>query len=94
MAKQLEQRKRPVGRSPTLQAVLMVEKFIDENSGEYKKTELWRKLPRKLMWQTFQVIMSYLEDTYRIVYDREGHVVHIWSPKLYARIKNRPAIRI
>ena len=26
-----------VARSPTLQTVLMVEKFIDENSGEYKK---------------------------------------------------------
>ena len=28
-----------VARSPTLQTVLMVEKFIDDNSGEYKKTE-------------------------------------------------------
>jgi len=29
-----------VARSPTLQTVLMVEKFIDNNSGEYKKFEL------------------------------------------------------
>jgi predicted RNase H-like nuclease (RuvC/YqgF family) len=32
-----------IARSPTLQTVSMVEKFIDENSGEYKKTELLTK---------------------------------------------------
>ena len=72
----------------------MVEKFIDDNSGEFKKTELWKKLPRKVMRQTFQVVMSYLEDTHRIVYDRDGYVVYVWSPKLYARIKDRPAVRV
>ena len=48
-----------VARSPTLQTVLMVEKFIEEHSGEYKKTELFNNLPKKVMWQTFQVIMEY-----------------------------------
>jgi hypothetical protein len=41
----------------------MVEKFIEEHSGKYKKTELFKKLPKKVMWQTFQVIMEYLETT-------------------------------
>lgn len=81
-------------RSPTLQTVLMVEKFIDENSGEYKKTELFNKLPKKVMWQTFQVIMEYLESILKIAYDNEGYVVYIWNPEFYERIKNRPAIKI
>lgn len=81
-------------RSPTLQTVLMVERFIDENSGEYKKTELFKKLPRKVMWQTFQVIMEYLENTLKIAYDRESYVVYIWNPEFYERIKDRPGIRI
>ena len=94
MKTQTQQRRRPIARSPTLQTVVMVERFIDDNSGEFKKTELWRRLPKKVMWQTFQIIMSYLEDIYRIVYDQEGYVVYVWSPKLYARIKDRPAIEI
>ena len=76
-------------RSPTLQTVLMVEKFIDINSGEYKKTELWRSLPKKVMWQTFQVIMEYLESINKIVYDKEGYVVYIWNPEFSKKIKDR-----
>ena len=83
-----------IARSPTLQTVLMVEKFINDNSGEYKKTELFNKLPRKVMWQTFQVIMEYLENSLRIVYDKEGYVIYIWNPKFYEKIKNRPRIKI
>ena len=78
-----------IARSPTLQTVLMVEKFIDENSGEYKKTELFNNLPKKVMWQTFQVIMEYLESIYKIVYDKEGHVVYIWNPEFAEKYKDR-----
>ena len=76
-------------RSPTLQTVLMVEKFIDDNSGEYKKTELFHNLPKKVMWQTFQIIMNYLEENVKIVYDSEGYIVYIWNPELTAKYKNR-----
>lgn len=76
-------------RSPTLQTVLMVEKFIDDNSGEYKKTDLFKNLPRKVMWQTFQVIMEYLENTLKIAYDLEGYIVYIWNPRLYGKYKDR-----
>ncbi len=64
-------------RSPTLQTVLMVERYIDENSGECKKTELWNSLPKRVMWQTFQVIMEYLESIHKIAYDKEGYIVYI-----------------
>ena len=93
MKTQMQQRRKAVARSPTLQTVLMVEKFIDDSSGEYKKTELWKNLPRQIMWQTFQVIMSYLEGTNRIVHDREGYVVYVWNPKLVAKFRNRPDLR-
>ncbi|MCX6748020.1 MAG: hypothetical protein NT076_00275 [Candidatus Pacearchaeota archaeon] len=83
-----------VARSPTLQTVLMVEKFIEENSGEFNKTDLFQNLPRKVMWQTFQVIIEYLESISKIGYDNEGYIVYLWNPKLLTRIKNRPAIKI
>jgi len=79
-----------VARSPTLQTVLMVENYIKENSGEFKKTELFNKLPKKVMWQTFQVIMEYLESTLKIAYDNEGYVVYIWNPKFAEKYKNKP----
>ncbi len=78
-----------VARSPTLQTVLMVEKFIEDNSGKYKKTELFKNLPKKVMWQTFQVIMEYLESINKVAYDSEGYVVYIWSPELGQRYKHR-----
>jgi len=81
-------------RSPTLQTVLMVEKFIEKNSGKFKKTELFKNLPKKVMWQTFQVIMAYLESTLKIVRDKEGYIVYIWNPEFYERIKNRPKIKL
>jgi hypothetical protein len=85
----MEEMKMENARSPTLQTVLMVENFIKENSGEYKKTELFKSLPKKVMWQTFQIIMNYLEESLRIVYDSEGYVVYIWNPKLVAKYKNK-----
>ena len=83
-----------IARSPTLQTVLMVEKFIEEHSGKYKKTELFNKLPKKVMWQTFQVIMEYLERSYRIVIEKDRKVVYIWNPELLSKIKDMPDIRI
>jgi len=83
-----------IARSPTLQTVLMVEKFIDEHSGEYKKTELFNNLPKKVMWQTFQVIMEYLEGSYKITIEKDGVVTYIWNPSFYEKIKKRPDIKL
>ena len=78
-----------IARSPTLQTVLMVEKFIKDNSRKYKKTKLFNNLPKKVMWQTFQVIMEYLENTLRVVYDKEGYIVYIWNPEFYNKYADR-----
>ena len=91
---QLLQKKNSNARSPTLQTVLMVEMFIDKNSGEYKKTELFRKLPRKVMWQTFQIIIEYLEGIHKIAYDNRGYVVYLWNPEFYNKIKKSPEIKL
>ncbi|MEK6919263.1 MAG: hypothetical protein AABW73_04475 [Nanoarchaeota archaeon] len=65
-------------RSPTLDTVIMVDEFIKEKSGKYKKTEIFKNLPRKVMWQTFQVIINYLEENKKIRTNSEGLVEHIW----------------
>jgi len=68
-------------RSPTLDTVLMVEKKIEETSGEFNRTELWKNLPKKVMWQTFLVILDYLQTLGKIAVDREGHIAWIWDPE-------------
>jgi hypothetical protein len=89
--KKMEQKQEnnPFARSPTLGTVLMIEKFIDENSGEYKVRELWQKLPKKVMWQTYLVVIDYLQNINKITLDRNGTVGYIWNPSLAEKLKLR-----
>ena len=72
-------------RSPTLETVKMVEKNIPEYSGEFKKTQLWQKLPRKVMWSTYLVILDYIEEINRIVISDNGIITYIWDTELAKR---------
>lgn len=76
-----------VARSPTLQTVLMVEGFVEEHSGEFGKTGLFNSLPKKVMWETFQVVIEYLIEINKIAVDSEGKIGYIWSPE-FKRDKN------
>ena len=82
----------PYVRSPTLDTVLMVERTIDKYSGEFDRTALWKKLPRKVMWQTYLFILDYLEGINKIAVDREGKIGYIWNPKLAKRLMQRKEI--
>ena len=54
-------------RSPTLETVAMVDRTIEANSGELKRTQIWDKLPRKIMWPTFVIILNYLQEINKII---------------------------
>ena len=69
-------------RYPRLDTVLMVEEFIRDHDGEYKRKELWKRLPKKMMYQTFQVIIAYLFESNKISIDSEGKIGWIYYPKL------------
>lgn len=74
---------------PQLDTVLMVEEFIKEHSGEYKKRSLWEALPKKMMYQTFCVIFDYLLYSNKIALDKEGKIAWIWNPELVKKYLNR-----
>jgi hypothetical protein len=76
-------------RSPTLDTVLMVERTIDKYSGEFNRTEIWKKLPKKVMWQTYLVVLEYLQSVNKIGISKEGIIVYIWSPEIAKRFMNR-----
>jgi len=68
--------------SPTLDSIIMVERLIQKNSEKYGKYQLWKKLPKKMMYQTFQIIMKYLQDSRKITIDRYGFVVWIHDKEI------------
>ena len=81
--------KNPLIRSPTLSTVLMIEKTVEEYSGEFNRTELWKRLPKKVMWQTYLTVIDYLQSINKIALSEEGIVVHIWCPDVAKKFANR-----
>ena len=66
--------------SPTLESVLMVERTIKKYSQEYGKYQVWKRLPKKMMYQTFSVILDYLKESGKIVIDKDGCIIWIYDP--------------
>src|SRR3989344_6402146 len=84
---ELTNKSKDILRFPRLDTVLMVEKFIKENDGEYKKRALWENLPKKVMYQTFCVIIDYLLYSRKISVDAEGKIGWIYYPEKKSETK-------
>jgi hypothetical protein len=78
---------------PQLDTVLMVEEFIRKHSGELKKKKLWESLPKKMMYQTFCVIIDYLSESGKIAIDSEGKIGWTWDPEGVKRYLARKDLR-
>jgi hypothetical protein len=65
---------------PRLDSVLMVEEAVKRYDGKFKKKGLWEKLPKKMMYQTFIVILDYLVYSRKISIDSEGKIGWIYYP--------------
>jgi len=76
--------------SPQLDTVLMVEEFIREHSGEYRKTVIWKNLPRKMMYPTFMVVFDHLLENNKIAVDSVGIVGWTWNPELVRQALANP----
>ncbi len=86
----LRREENPLMRFPTLETVLMVEETIEKYSGQVNRTELWKKLPKKVMWQTYVLVIDYLLYSNKIVVDpRDEKIVWIWNPKLAKMLEKR-----
>ncbi len=79
-------KKHSILHSPTLASVLLVEKTIYKYSQEYGKYQIWKKLPRKMMYQTFLVILDYLESSGKIMIDKDGIVIWTYNPERIKKI--------
>ncbi|MBI4453067.1 hypothetical protein HY636_00315 [Candidatus Woesearchaeota archaeon] len=67
----------------------MVEKFIKKYDGEFKKRALWEHLPKKMMYQTFCVVIDYLYENRRISIDAVGKIGWAYYPELARKYYDR-----
>ena len=73
--------------SPTLESIQMVEKVIKKYSQECGKYQLWKKLPKKMMYQTFLTILDYLQESGKIMIDKkDGIVIWTYDPEIIQKL--------
>jgi hypothetical protein len=94
MIKSNQSTKSKYERSPTLDTVMMIERTIEKYSAEYNRREIWKKLPKKVMWQTYVVSLDYLESINKIAIDKEGKIGYIWNPLLAKKLASKKEIKI
>lgn len=63
---------------PKLDSILMVEKTIQESEDYPTRMELWRSLPKQMQYQTFKLILDYLEKSNKIMFE-EDKIIWIFS---------------
>ncbi len=64
---------------PSLRTVLMIEKILQEDNTMIDREELKRRLPVKIMHQTLNVVLAYLEEKGMIVDSHKG-ILWIYNP--------------
>ena len=82
------QSKTKIVRYPRLDTLKMIEKVIEDAKGDYTVRQIWQKLPKKVMWQTYLTALDYLESIHKIAIDKK-HVIWIWGPEEIARVKKQ-----
>ena len=79
---------------PKLDTILMVEKAILEAEGYPTRTELWKALPRRVQYQTFKRILTYLEASGKITFSgRKIIYTGVSNPKLRALFESSVRVR-
>ena len=71
-----------IAHYPRLDTILMVENTIRKAKDYPNKAQLWKALSKKVMYQTFNVILEYLEDSGKIYITKDGKIMWTWNPKL------------
>jgi len=74
---------------PSLRTMLMVERILREADTMINRKELKKRLPNKIMHQTLNLILKYLEEKGMIIDSHKGILwIYNPSPKLRKAIEN------
>lgn len=70
---------------PRLDTVLMVEDAI-KNAKDYpSRMELWKSLPKQVQYQTFRIILKYLEESNKIIFTKDNRIMWVFADSVKAR---------
>ena len=70
---------------PRLDTVLMVEDAIKKAKEYPSRTELWQDLPKKVMYQTYKVVIDYLIASRKVMLTKDDRLVWIFADTSKAR---------
>jgi len=63
---------------PKLNSILRVENAILKSKDYPTKMQLWNALPKKMQYQTFNLILQYLENSNKIIFE-DGKIIWIFA---------------
>ncbi len=78
-----------IDRSPRLDSILMVEKALFRYGNDKTVAQIWRLLPKKMMWSTFTTILEYLEYSGKIHVEKDRTVTWLWNPSKVKEMHER-----
>ncbi len=56
---------------PKLDSILVVEKLIQDFGDYPTRMQLWKALPKQMQYQTFKLILNYLEKSNKIMFEED-----------------------
>lgn len=59
---------------PTLGTIKMVEEALKSDKTFSSKNKLWRSLPKQIQYPTFTKILDYLEESNKIIFEKDGSI--------------------
>lgn len=92
MARRRNEGQTEVLHQPRLDTVLMVEETIRKMKEYPSRQQLWKALPKKMMYQTFRIIIDYLEKSGKILMCKDGKIIWTWNPAAVKRIMSDPRL--
>ncbi len=70
---------------PRLDTVLMIEEAIKKAEDYPTRTELWKALPKKAMYQTFKIVIDYLIDSRKVIITKDDKIMWVFADSPKAR---------
>jgi hypothetical protein len=72
-------KKQQILHYPRLDTVMMIEDAIRSAEEYPTKAELLRHLPKKVMYQTFNLVLEYLQRSNKIIVTKDGRIVWVFA---------------
>ena len=72
----------------------MIEEAIKKAKDYPARTELWKKLPKKIMYQTFKVAVGYLIDSNKVILTKDNKLVWVFADSSKSKKLIRKSVKL